>query len=305
MMPSAPDPAEEPVRLEPYHADWPARFEREAAAIRAAIGDWITGGIHHIGSTAVPGLIAKPIIDIQVGVADLASSRPCIAVLAELDYQYAPYRAEEMHWFCKPDPRHRTHHLHLVPTGSPRFLDTLALRDYLREHPHAAAEYVALKQDLAARFTHDREAYTDGKAELVARLTRAARERTPAGTALRQRLRQALSAALKARDPNAVNALRTALAAIENAEAVDGGLTSAAGLAAVDGLAIEQTPVGAGVTEVPRRVLTEAEVAEIVRTEVVEREAAARDYERANQPERAQRLRNEASVLAAHLAGPA
>lgn len=292
MTPDASAPIDEPIRLEPYRPDWPARFELEAEAIRAAIGAWITGGIHHIGSTAVPGLTAKPIIDIQVGVADLATSRPCIEVLAGLEYRYAPYRTEEMHWFCKPHPSRRTHHLHLVPTGSHRFLDALAFRDHLREHPEAAAEYAALKCDLAARFEHDREAYTDGKAELVARLTRAAR----AGVPLRQRLRRALSVALKARDRDAVAALRTALAAIENAEAVDGRL------APIGGLAIEQTPVGVGAAEVPRRVLTEADVEAIVRAEVAERQAAAHGFAQANRLERAQRLRNEADVLAAHLA---
>jgi len=176
---------DEQVGIEPYDARWPARFAIEATAITAVIGPWITGGIHHVGSTAVPGLAAKPIIDIMVGVADLASSRPCIDLLARLDYCYAPYRAEVMHWLCKPRPSRRTHHLHLVPTGSPRFVEVLAFRDYLRAHRDAADEYEALKWDLAARHADDREAYTDGKSDLVARLTEAARRwaRSPAGQA--------------------------------------------------------------------------------------------------------------------------
>jgi GrpB-like predicted nucleotidyltransferase (UPF0157 family) len=76
-----------------------------------------------------------------------------------------------MHWFCKPDPDRRTHHLHLVPTGSPRFNDVLAFRDYLRAHPDAASDYEALKRELALRHPDDREAYTDGKADLVRLLT--------------------------------------------------------------------------------------------------------------------------------------
>jgi GrpB-like predicted nucleotidyltransferase (UPF0157 family) len=168
---------DEPVSIQPYDPGWPARFAAEAQAIRAVIGQWITGGIHHVGSTAVPGLSAKPIIDIQVGVVDLESSRPCIELLATLDYQYAPWRADVMHWFCKPDPAHRTHHLHLVPTGSERFLDVLAFRDWLRTDPEAAAEYEALKRELARRFHHDREAYTEGKLALVNRMTKLARER--------------------------------------------------------------------------------------------------------------------------------
>jgi len=166
---------DEQVRIELYDATWPARFASEATAITAVIGPWITGGIHHVGSTAVPGLAAKPVIDIMVGVADLASSRPCIDLLAGLDYCYAPYRAETMHWFCKPRPSNRTHHLHLVPTGSRRFVDVLAFRDYLRAHRCVATRYEALKRDLTACHGDDREVYTDGKSDLVGRLTEAAR----------------------------------------------------------------------------------------------------------------------------------
>ena len=68
---------EEPIKLEPYDPAWPLRFEEERAALQAAIGDWIVGGVPHVGSTAVPGLEAKPIIDILVGVQDLETSRAC------------------------------------------------------------------------------------------------------------------------------------------------------------------------------------------------------------------------------------
>jgi GrpB-like predicted nucleotidyltransferase (UPF0157 family) len=133
-----------------------------------AIGEWLEGGIHHVGSTAVPGLEAKPIIDILVGVRDLQTARACFEPLAELDYLYAPYLPDEMHWFCKPDPAHRTHHLHLVPFGSPRYHDELAFRDRLRGDPQLAAHYAALKRDLARRHPDDREAYTAAKGEFIA-----------------------------------------------------------------------------------------------------------------------------------------
>ncbi|MBM0255753.1 transposase [Micromonospora sp. 4G55] len=86
----------------------------------------ITGVVHHVGSTAVPRPAAKPVIDIIVGVADIVSSRPCIELLKPLLYWYWPYRAEVMHWFCKPHPSQRAHHLHLVPTGSPRYLRVIS-----------------------------------------------------------------------------------------------------------------------------------------------------------------------------------
>ena len=127
----------------------------------------VTGGIHHVGSTAVPGLAAKPIIDIQVGVADLETARSCIEPLAALDYVYAPYRANEIAWFCKPSPERRTHHLHLVPVDAPRFRAVLEFRDLLRSDPEVAREYVAMKRRLAAELGHDREAYTQAKQPFV------------------------------------------------------------------------------------------------------------------------------------------
>ena len=113
---------------------------------------------------------------------------------------------------------------------------------------------------------------------------------------LRRRMRAALTVAMKARDRAAVSALRSALAAVENAEAVNRGA------GADERLAIEQIPVGLGAAEVERRVLTEAEQRRIVRAEQAEREAAAEGYESAGRPERAERLRAEAAVLAGQLA---
>jgi GrpB-like predicted nucleotidyltransferase (UPF0157 family)/GNAT superfamily N-acetyltransferase len=158
---------DEPIRIAPYDPSWPALFSREQTALELAIGEWVSGGIHHVGSTAVPGLEAKPIVDILVGVDDLEASRACFEPLARLDYLYAPYRSEEMHWFCKPHPSRRTHHLHLVPVTSRRFADELAFRDRLRKEPETARVYAALKHSLAARFGDDREAYTDGKGDFI------------------------------------------------------------------------------------------------------------------------------------------
>lgn len=153
-----------------YDPSWPARFEEEKAALEVTIGDWVVGDIHHVGSTAVPGLEAKPIIDILAGVRSLEESRPCFEPLARLEYMYAPYLPEEMHWFCKPHPSRRTDHLHLVPVDSERYFDELAFRDRLRADPQAAAEYVGLKRVLTRRFEHDREAYTSAKSDFVHRL---------------------------------------------------------------------------------------------------------------------------------------
>lgn len=115
------------------------------------------------------------------------------------------------------------------------------------------------------------------------------------GSSLRRRLRDALTVAMKQRDRVAITALRSTLAAIDNAEAVD---TSAMPSGS---LAIESSPVGIGVAEVARRSLSNEDVAQIVRSEIADREAAALDYDRAGQPERAQALRAEAETLSSHL----
>lgn len=163
---------DEPVRIVPYDPAWPARFEREKLLLERSIGAAVTGGIHHVGSTAVPGLSAKPVIDILVGVQDLVSSCACFAPLRELSYQHAAHRSEEMHWFCKPEPRHRTHYLHLVPTGSRRYEAELSFRDALRSSSALAADYKTLKTSLARRHEHDRERYTQEKAQFIARALR-------------------------------------------------------------------------------------------------------------------------------------
>lgn len=158
---------DEPVHLVPYDASWPERYEQERARLSDAIDEWATGGIHHIGSTSVPGLDAKPIIDILVGVPDLELPPECFERLAGLGYVHAPYRIGEMHWFCKPDPRRRTHHLHLVSVDSPRFRDELVFRDHLRAHRETAVEYSALKHQLASIFEHDRNSYTHAKGGFI------------------------------------------------------------------------------------------------------------------------------------------
>jgi GrpB-like predicted nucleotidyltransferase (UPF0157 family) len=156
-----------PVRIDSYDRSWPVRFQEERRVLEKTLGKSITGGVHHVGSTSVPGLDAKPVIDILVGVDNLDSAHAYIELLAGLGYMYSPYRANEMLWFCKPNPAHRTHHLHLVPTDSPRFKAELVFRDYLRAHLGAAKEYAALKRQLAAQFEHDREAYTEAKAAFI------------------------------------------------------------------------------------------------------------------------------------------
>ena len=158
------------VEIVPYDPSWPARFEEEQNLLLGVLSVWLAGPIEHIGSTAIPGLAAKPVIDIMAGVESLERSRPAIAALADAGYCYAPYRPDSEHWFCKPSPAFRTHHLHLIPVASRLWMEAIAFREYLRAHSDVAAEYEDLKRQLAATYRFDREAYTDGKASFVGRI---------------------------------------------------------------------------------------------------------------------------------------
>lgn len=167
--------ADDPIVLAPPDPRWPAQFAAERDALAAALAPWLTGAPAHIGSTAVPGLPAKPVIDIMAPVASLEAARGAIDAAAALGYVHVPYRPELMHWFCKPGPVRRTHHLHLVPAGSALWRERLAFRDALRADDALRDAYAALKQRLAAAHTHDREAYTDAKTPFVAAVLAAAR----------------------------------------------------------------------------------------------------------------------------------
>jgi GrpB-like predicted nucleotidyltransferase (UPF0157 family) len=159
-----------PIEIVDYDPLWPAKFAEERERLLRAIGRWLRGSIEHVGSTAVAGLRAKPVIDIMAGVESLPASRDAISVLGRLDYQYWPYKSDVMHWFCKPSDEYRTHHLHLVPLGSAVWLERLAFRDRLRADASARIDYATLKDELAARYRHDREAYTEGKTDFVRRI---------------------------------------------------------------------------------------------------------------------------------------
>jgi GrpB-like predicted nucleotidyltransferase (UPF0157 family) len=156
-----------PVVIEPYDPTWPAMFEAEKRALSAVLAPWLGGPIEHIGSTAVPGLSAKPVVDIMGAVRDLSSSQPAIEALRPLNYCYFPYKADVMHWFCKPSPFNRTHHLHLVPFASQLWRERLAFRDCLHSDAVTRHAYTNLKLELAARFKNDREAYTEAKTEFI------------------------------------------------------------------------------------------------------------------------------------------
>ncbi len=160
------------VRIKTYSADWPRLFEAERARLQAAIGRYVLD-IQHIGSTSVPGLAAKPILDIGVAVANFEEAAVCIEPLAALGYEYlGELGIPRRHYFVKGAPR--THHLHMNEITSDDWQRTIAFRDYLRRHPAAVQQYADLKQALAVRFPEDREAYLNAKSEFIARILRQA-----------------------------------------------------------------------------------------------------------------------------------
>jgi GrpB-like predicted nucleotidyltransferase (UPF0157 family) len=156
------------IRIVPYDPAWPDEFEAEKARLEPILAPWLAGEIHHVGSTSVPGLAAKPVIDILAEVRSLEESRGAIEPLhEELSYWWAPYQEELMNWFCKPSPEHRTHHLHMVVPGSQAWREEIAFRNALRTEPETARAYEELKRRLADEHLHDREAYTVAKTEFV------------------------------------------------------------------------------------------------------------------------------------------
>ncbi len=142
-------------------------YEQAAAQIRAAIGPRIVA-IEHVGSTAVPGLEAKPIIDIMVGVRQLVrATEHCIAPLARIGYEYVPKPYPDRRFFRRGPWGNGTHHLHLVEWGGEDWRRALRFRDYLRQHPDAARQYADLKRQLAAAHGRDRRAYAADKTAFI------------------------------------------------------------------------------------------------------------------------------------------
>lgn len=169
----------EDVAIVPYDPHWPELFAAEAAHLRATLPADLLGRIEHFGSTAVPGVAAKPIVDMLIEVRDLEVVRAHVVPVLEAqgyDYIWRPTHGDDgppfYAWFIRRDPATgvRTHHLHMV---EPHFehWSSLRFRDHLLAHPDTAAAYVALKRQLATEFPRDRVAYTRGKRQFIDRVT--------------------------------------------------------------------------------------------------------------------------------------
>lgn len=174
----------ETLKIVPYDPDWPRMFAAERDRIASVLGA-LALRIDHHGSTSVPGLAAKPVIDIQISVRSLEPIESYGSGLSRLGYVHVPHSDDSFcPFFHRPQRWPHTHHVHVVRAGGDEERRTLAFRDFLRAHPEAARSYEALKRDLAAR--HDasdfraQQAYADAKTELVTRITeQALREGLP------------------------------------------------------------------------------------------------------------------------------
>ena len=155
-----------------YDPEWPRRFEIERVLLERLLAPWLEGGVHHIGATSIPGLRAKPIIDMMAGVHDLEEARAAFEPLREQSYAYTPHRPGIAHHFSKPSGQlsEVTHGLHLTEPGSDLWNERFAFRDALRADPALAAEYETLKLRLAREHARDLTAYTAGKHAFVGRV---------------------------------------------------------------------------------------------------------------------------------------
>lgn len=155
------------ILLVPHRAEWKSFFESEADLLRESAGDYLVA-VEHIGSTAISGLDAKPIIDILAGVRNIEDAERCIAPLVKIGYEY---RGEQgiagRFYFRKGTGDVSTHHLNIVEMTSDFWQNHILFRDYLRRHADAAQEYGNLKRELAVKYKGNRPAYTEAKAAFI------------------------------------------------------------------------------------------------------------------------------------------
>ncbi len=164
------------IRVVAYEPAWPAAFEQEAAVLAGILGGGLVT-IHHIGSTAVPGLPAKPVIDLMPLVSDIASVDRLAPAMAEAGYDaWGEYGIPGRRLFTKGGDEQRTHNVHIFQIGNPEATRHLDFRDYLRAHPAVARRYAELKSELARQFPNDIGAYNQGKDSFIKEMERRARE---------------------------------------------------------------------------------------------------------------------------------
>lgn len=162
--------ATEPVSIADADPSWQEEGRRESEWLRTRLDRWLAGGVEHVGSTAVPGLAAKPILDYQAEVADLNCARDVADALSAEGWHFVPPELDGRPWqrfLVRVEQDRRRAHLHLMSSGTPKLTETVVFREALRADSELARSYAALKAEFATRFEDDREAYTRAKGEFV------------------------------------------------------------------------------------------------------------------------------------------
>lgn len=153
------------VKLVPHDERWHAAFKRERKKLSASIGN-VTIDIQHVGSTAIKGIPAKPIIDISVGVNKLSDAKKVIRALSKEGYHFYDTHRDRI-FFAKGPEKRRTHHLHILRHNGAKWKSDISFRDYLLAHPARASAYANLKMKLAKLYPEDRAKYTAGKDSFI------------------------------------------------------------------------------------------------------------------------------------------
>jgi len=162
--------ATETVEVRPPDPTWRQGGERERQALEASLASWLVAPVEHVGSTAVPGLAAKPILDLQAAVVDLRAAPVIGEILAPAGWNYVAPDLDRRPWrrfFVKVIAGRRVAHLQVMTKGTPRWEEQLAFRDALRADPNLVEAYASVKRHLAAQHTRDRERYTASKSDFI------------------------------------------------------------------------------------------------------------------------------------------
>jgi GrpB-like predicted nucleotidyltransferase (UPF0157 family) len=161
--------SDEPVTLVDYDPAWPHRFAEQEIPLTESLHPWLAAPIEHVGSTAIPGLRAKPIIDILAPVLSLDEARAVVPTLQRNGWLFWPDDPNRFYrlWFLRPKPEARTHHLQIIQHDHPDIQSLLRFRDALRGDQELRRAYSALKDTLAQRFHSDRNGYSDAKSDFI------------------------------------------------------------------------------------------------------------------------------------------
>lgn len=164
------------VELNEFSTTWKSEYEKEEKLLKEVLKDRILE-IHHVGSTSIKGLKAKPVIDILVAIENLDNIKEIEELLKEYDYSNRGQQGvEDRYFFAKGSEEARTHYIHFVEPNSNTYYNLLLFKKYLLEHEEYIQKYCELKQELAEKYPDDRKKYTAGKSEFISNVIKLARD---------------------------------------------------------------------------------------------------------------------------------